>query len=151
MKKLIQRLTIGPYEWKVYIVDPRNKALLFSSYSVFNSNKEMRETDPDNESPGYAICVEHIQSIFFSTAMNGKCIDATVMHELGHAFLRSYGQTFSDWNEENYCDFLASHMDDHMKIAKATIKAIKQAKKDLNAEEKKKAQLKKEKANSTKK
>lgn len=53
-----------------------------------------------------------------SEKMNKDIIYRTIKHELGHAYLYSYGMTAETMDEEDICNFLESHAEHLIRDAK---------------------------------
>lgn len=99
-------IKINGYKWKVEMVD---------------GEIEKMHPDPDHYNLGLTEYCEGVISI--RKSMSEPAMRSTVIHELVHAFLFSYGYQVD--GEESMCNFFASQGDRIMELTNKIMKGVK--------------------------
>lgn len=58
----------------------------------------------------FGYCDNLMLKIYLRDDIPIQNLQRTLLHELTHAFLYSYGHRGDEFNEENICDFIESHL-----------------------------------------
>lgn len=99
-------IKINGYRWKVELVD---------------AEIEKMHPEPDSYNLGLTEYCEGVISI--RKGINEIMMRSTVIHELVHAFLFSYGYQVND--EESMCNFFGSQGDRIMELTNKIMKGVK--------------------------
>lgn len=99
-------IKINGLQWEIFCVSPENKKLELDEVQCL----------------GITYYTE--QEIYLNEKLELGLFRQTVIHELVHAFLFSFGYHLEcDMVEEAVCDFLGSHLDKIYKLTKKVISA----------------------------
>jgi hypothetical protein len=86
------------------------------------SGKNPIFTDDDNEYLGF--CEYSTQTIILRNDMPTELIEQTLIHELTHAFVFSFGLSGYKFDEEKLCNFVGAHLKRIHKITKQYMKRL---------------------------
>ena len=102
-------IRIGNLDWKVKLVDDKNKYL----YDINANPKESNTSDA-----AMGMCYKNLCQIFISNNMTSGNMKRTITHELTHAILYTYGLLASknDLDEEEICNFMEIHLEEIRKL-----------------------------------
>lgn len=78
--------------------------------------------DGDNEYLGF--CVYSAQTIILRDDMPKELLEQTLIHELTHAFVFSFGLSGYKFDEEKLCNFTGAHLKQIHRITKHYMKGL---------------------------
>lgn len=102
------KVQINNYDWEI---------------AVIPGDSEKMNPEPEVYRAGLTEYPEQIISI--RQGMSTQRTRATVIHEVIHAFIDSYGYTSDCMTEEEICNFFASQADRIMEIVERILKGVK--------------------------
>ena len=115
--RVVAEFTIGQFDWELYLVGDKDTKLMVDDQQCF----------------GYCnfanlqVCISNIE-------MAAQVRKATLVHELTHAFLYSYGYQKDSYDEEQFCDFMESHGKTIIELSEQLYKFLMKAKKEFDKE-----------------
>lgn len=94
-------------DWEINLVEPTNENLLMEDGQYHC---------------GVTFYVE--KKIYINKELNKQTFDNTLLHELTHAFIESYGLMQIEWQDENVADFVGYYFFDILEKYSQTIEEI---------------------------
>ena len=88
------------------------------------SGKNSIFTDDDNEIVYFGFFENSTQTIILRDDMPTELIEQTLIHELTHAFVFSFGLSGYKFDEEKLCNFVGAHLKRIHKITKQYMKRL---------------------------
>lgn len=99
----MKTVKINGLKWKVYFVKSSSPKL----------------ADDDNNTSFLGVAYRKDCEIYIDKSLNKPLRKQTVIHELVHALLFSYGIDIEGATEENVCDFIGAHLDELVRLKEA--------------------------------
>ncbi len=99
----MKTVKINGLKWKIFFVASESPKL----------------TDEDNKRNILGITYFRECEIYIDKSLNKPLRRQTVIHELVHALLFSYGIDIEGATEENVCDLIGAHLDELVKLKEA--------------------------------
>lgn len=108
---------IGNLSWNINVVDECNKYL-------YDLSADCKESNTNDAAMG--MCYKNLCSIFISKDMSKGNFKRTIIHELTHAVLYTYGFLASrnELDEEEMCNFMEIHLDEIKRLSSYCYKAL---------------------------
>lgn len=91
---------------------------------MIQGDSEKMNPEPDCYRAGLTEYAEQIISI--REGMSRERTRATVIHELVHAFIDSFGYTADEMNEEEICNFFGANADEIIRLTNEIMKGVKE-------------------------
>lgn len=101
-------ITINGMSWTVFFVDNTNENLV----------------DESGEQTAYGIALLREGEIYIDDGLPKGLMRKIVTHELVHALAFTYSVDLDKVDEEQICDFIATHFDELKSLRKAVLKAL---------------------------
>ncbi len=101
-------ITIHDLEWKVFFVDKTHEELI----------------DENGEQTAYGIALLREGEIYIDDSLPQGLMRKIVTHELVHAIAFTYSVELEKVDEEQVCDYVATHFNELKTLRKAVLKAI---------------------------
>lgn len=101
-------ITINGIGWAVFFVDKTNEYLV----------------DENGEQNAYGITLLREGVIYIDEGLSEGLTRKIVTHELVHAIAFTYSVELDELDEEQICDFIATHFDELKTLRKAVLKAL---------------------------
>lgn len=117
-----EKIMIGNLEWTIFLCD-KNNYNLFDKDEITNKYK----TDVNIDEGSFGITKFEHNEIYIHKDMSKNMIKRTLIHELTHAFLFTFGMMADETklDEERICTFNEEHLEDIYKTANSVFKTIK--------------------------
>lgn len=115
--KFVAQFKIGQFDWSLYLVGSDESKLMVDDQLCFG-----------------ACNFAHLQICLSNQELAEQVRKATLVHELTHAFLYSFGMQNDTYNEEQFCDFMESHAKTIIEMSESLYKLVVKAKKELDKE-----------------
>lgn len=105
MENSKKQFVMNNLEWELYFVE--------------HDHPRLENTDQEIH---LGITYKSEQTIYIDRTVSSQQIYKTVVHELIHAFLFSYGFDNCEWDEESMCNFIGQNAENIIKLANEVIR-----------------------------